>query len=80
MQLSLARTTFDFTDHRESLAANEYRVTDNAMAESMVAELKRARTARWTYASTSGAANATFPLNGLTAALKWIDCMGAQPK
>lgn len=80
MQLALARTSFDFTDFRMAIAANEYRIADSAMAKSMVDELKRARTARWTYASESGPASATFPLNGLTAALTWIDCMGAQPK
>lgn len=77
MELSFARTDFDLTNASAMTgAANEFRVTDRAMADQVVTELKRARTARWTYAAGTGPASATFPLNGLRDALAWIDCVG----
>jgi hypothetical protein len=80
MQLSFASTAFDLSDTSAMTGSvNEFRVTDRAMADSVVTELKRARTARWTYAAGAGPASATFPLNGLRDALTWIDCVGVRP-
>ncbi|MDX2235767.1 MAG: hypothetical protein NW200_14805 [Hyphomonadaceae bacterium] len=78
MALSFAGTAFDFTAHHaRTESVNEYRVSDQAMSDAIVGQLKKARTARWTYASASGPATGAFALNGVTAALDWIDCMGA---
>lgn len=78
MALAFAATAFDVTNHFTTTGAvNEYRITDQPMTDSVVGELKKARTVRWTYQSPAGPAGATFPLNGLTAALAWIDCMGS---
>jgi hypothetical protein len=79
MALAFAGTGFDLSDHFAATdSANEYRIADQMTADSVVGELKKARTVRWTYQSPAGPAAATFPLNGLTAALDWIDCMGAK--
>ncbi|WP_339931386.1 hypothetical protein [uncultured Brevundimonas sp.] len=61
-----------------SPGTNEYRVTDPITARSIVAGLRRQRLVRWTYQTESGRPQAAyFTLNGMTAALDWIDCMAA---
>lgn len=80
MTLAFARTQHalaaaDF----QSTSTNEYRLADQATADAVVQSAKRARSLRWTYQSEVGPATATFPLNGMTAALTWIDCMTTQP-
>lgn len=78
MALGFAGTAFDLSNHFTTTGSvNEYRISDQAMTDSVVGELKKARTVRWTYQAPAGPASATFPLNGLSAALGWIDCMGA---
>ena len=57
-------------------SANEFRITDQDVADDVVRRLKRARSARWTYTGEAGPHTANFPLRGMTAALTWIDCMG----
>lgn len=61
-------------------SANEFQVTDQAVADDIVSRLKRGRVATWTYQSVAGRSQAEFPLRGMTAALTWIDCMGAARK
>lgn len=61
-----------------SPGANEYRVSDGIAAKSIVSGLRRQRVARWTYQSDAGPAEVYFSLMGMTAALNWIDCMGAR--
>ena len=61
-------------------SANEYRVTSETVADDLVNRMKKAREAGWTYRSVAGPATARFPLRGMTAALTWIDCVGAGGK
>lgn len=61
-----------------SSSSNEFRVSDPVLTRSLVSGLRRQRIARWTYPSAQGPAEAYFPLRGMTAALDWIDCMGAR--
>lgn len=61
-------------------AVNEYAVSDAAVSETLVTFLRKSREARWTYQSNAGPSVAPFPLRGMTAALNWIDCVGAQRK
>lgn len=62
----------------QTQSVNEYRVTDAGVSETVVILLRKSREARWTYQSNVGPETATFPLRGMTAALKWIDCLSAQ--
>jgi hypothetical protein len=83
MTLAFGRGTQSLTgaiDRSAPNAANEYRVTSEAVAADLVIRMKKAREARWTYQSVAGASTAAFPLRGMTAALNWMDCMGARPK
>lgn len=81
MSLAFSRRTIDLAGaFTRTQSTNEYRVTTQSMADDIVSNLKRSRQARWTYQSVAGPSTAAFPLNGLTAALTWIDCMGARPK
>lgn len=61
-------------------SVNEYRVTDQALADDIVSRVQAARGANWTYQSVAGPSTAPFPLRGMTAALNWIECMGARPE
>jgi hypothetical protein len=82
MSLAFAGRKIDLTDAigLTPQSGNEYRLSNQDVADDVVARLKRAREARWTYQSDAGASTAIFPLRGMTAALIWIDCMGARPK
>ena len=61
-----------------SPGTNEYRVTDSIASRSIVSNLHRQRLVRWTYQTDRGASQAAyFTLNGMSAALDWIDCMAA---
>jgi hypothetical protein len=82
MSLAFAGRTINLADAigPTPQSSNEYRLSSEDMADDVVARLKRAREVRWTYRSVAGASTATFPLRGMTAALAWIDCMGARPK
>jgi hypothetical protein len=60
-----------------SPGSNEYRVSDPILTRSLVSGLRRQRIARWDYKSVDGPAEAYFSLMGMTAALNWIDCLGA---
>ena len=60
-----------------SPGSNEFRVSDPILTRSLVSGLRRQRIARWNYPSTDGPAEAYFSLNGMTAALNWIDCRGS---
>jgi hypothetical protein len=61
-----------------SPGSNEFRVSDPVLTRSLVSGLRRQRIARWDYAAAGGPAEVYFPLRGMTAALNWIDCMGAR--
>lgn len=80
MALQFGRDVIDISSAHAAVTSsvNEFRITDQAVADDLVARLKRGRSARWTYQSEAGPAQATLPLNGVTAALAWIDCMGAR--
>jgi hypothetical protein len=81
MTLGFGRDTVVLNDAIANVpnVMNEYRVSSQAVADDLVARLKRGRTATWTYRSVAGPSSATFPLRGMTAALTWIDCMTTQP-
>jgi hypothetical protein len=80
MKLVFARTQFALdAGATQSISGNEYRLADQTIADAVVQSAKAARNLRWTYQGEGGPATATFPLNGMTAALTWIDCMTAQP-
>ncbi|KAF0183027.1 MAG: hypothetical protein IV086_02180 [Hyphomonadaceae bacterium] len=82
MTLAFGREALGLTgsiDRSAPNAANEYRVTSDTLAVDLVNRMKKARETRWTYTSVAGVATAPFPLRGMTAALIWIDCMGARP-
>ena len=79
MSLIFAARAFDLTPAVATTdSVNEYRVTSDETAGAIVAEMKSARSMRWIYEGEHGPASAVFPLNGLSAALEWIDCMGAE--
>ena len=62
----------------EAGAVNAWAVSDQAKTDAIVADLKAARFAFWRFQQPNGAnAQTRFPLRGLTAALAWVDCMGA---
>jgi hypothetical protein len=58
------------------VSINAFEITDPETVTAIVTTLKKSRTARWTYESETGPANAWFALGGLTEALEWIDCVG----
>jgi len=60
----------------QTQSMNEFRVSAQNLTDDIVANLKAARQAQWTYQSVAGPSTAVFPLNGMTAVLAWIDCMG----
>lgn len=79
LRFTVARQTTDLDRMVLPTALNEYRVTDQAVTDRLVSQLRAARNARWKYDSDEGGTHtAIFPLRGVTAALTWIDCMGAQ--
>ena len=83
MTLAFGRRTLSLTGAIGLAApnsANEYRVTSETVAEDLVHRMRKARVARWTYRSVAGPSTADFPLRGMTAALAWVDCMGAGGK
>ncbi len=61
-----------------SPGGNEFRVFDQTVADRIVVSLRRSRVARWTYQGQGGQTSVEFSLNGVTAALAWIDCMAAR--
>ena len=80
MTLTFPGQTIDLTPlvTPTSPGTNEYQVTDPIAARSIVSNLHRQRLVRWTYQANHGRPQAAyFTLNGMTAALDWIDCMGA---
>ena len=79
MSLAFGNHSIDITQKAQLTAnsANVFGFTDQAAADDIVTRLKGGRSVRWTYASASGPHTATFSLNGLTAALTWVDCMGS---
>lgn len=80
MTLTFPGQTIDLTQRvtPTSPGTNEYRVTDPIAARSIVSGLRRQRLVRWTYQTASGRPQAAyFTLNGMSAALDWIDCMAA---
>lgn len=80
-----SKTTLNFARRRHGLpfgltepnGSNSWRVNDQAVVDAIVADVKNARVARWTFPTADGQDTTEFPLRGMTAALKWIDCMGA---
>ena len=79
MSLAFGNHSIDITQKAQLTAnsANVFGFTDRAAADDVINRLKGGRSVRWTYASASGPHTATFSLNGLTAALTWVDCMGS---
>ncbi len=77
-----AQLTFALTDYKldtrfssaEGLGVNEYRIGGDVAP--IVDDFKRGKVAKWTYQTEAGPHTASFPLNGVTAGLRWIDCMG----
>jgi hypothetical protein len=59
-----------------AVAGNEFRLSDLEQTERVVSTAKRGARMSWTYAAADGPATAQFGLRGLSAALKWIECMG----
>ena len=78
MSLQFGATKIDLVSAPTSPGTNEFRVSDHAMADDLVARMRLGRVARWTYQTAAGPAQAEFPLNGVKAALDWLDCMQAQ--
>lgn len=75
MLLTVNGTTFDLTNwHIQTDSSNEFRISKQAIANQIVMTMKQAKTAQWTYESVHGSITITFPLRGLNAALRWIDC------
>ena len=79
MSITMGRQTTDLSAlARPTSSLNEFRVSDYDAVDRLVAGFRHARSARWTYRSETGPASALFSLAGMTAALTWIDCMGAR--
>jgi hypothetical protein len=62
----------------QAVAGNEFRLSDPAQADRILARAKRGVKLAWTYPAAGGPATGEFGLRGLTAALKWVDCMGGK--
>lgn len=82
MTVKLGRSTIDISKKQqtEGNVVNEYVINDQALADSLVAKIKASKNLTWRYQGEGGTiADASFPLRGVSAALAWIDCMGANP-
>jgi hypothetical protein len=74
---------YDFYDLERQQAptspgGNEFRISNQSVSDRIVVSMRRSRIARWTYQGESGQTTVEFNLNGVTAALAWIECMGAR--
>jgi hypothetical protein len=77
MSLQLEGERLDISNSQAptSPGANEYRISDSALTTLLVDRFKHGGRVDWTYASNRKLATASFSLNGMMAALDWIDCM-----
>jgi hypothetical protein len=78
MSLTIGAKTMDLAAAATSPGTNEFRVSDQAVTDTVVSKLKAAAKVKWTYEGETGPAAATFGVKGLEKALTWIDCMGAK--
>lgn len=82
MTVKLGRSTIDISKKQqtEGNVVNEYVINDQGLTDSLVTKIKASKNLNWRYRGEGGTiADANFPLRGVSAALVWIDCMGANP-